>query len=346
MASSLPAVKDTCVLFADGLRFDVAALLQEKLETRGFRARLSHRLSAIPTVTATGKPMAMPFSGIVGGPGLAEDFAPYLHGTTHAAVATKLREEMARRGTAVLDPDDGRMPANVVAGGWVEVGRLDELGHNLGIGLAAQIDVEVERIADRAIGLLEGGWGRARVTTDHGWLLLPGGLPKVELPAYLTATKWARCAAVRGSSSPSVPTYPWHWNSAVLIASPPGIGSFRAETEYAHGGVSLQECIVPELVVERMEVPVKATILSCQWRGMRCRVGVQVSEPSVRIDLRLKWKDGGTSIVASAKEVGLAGEVSLAVIDDVHEGAAATVVVLDAQDNVLDRRPTTVGEPS
>jgi len=346
LASGLPAVKDTCVLFADGLRFDVAGLLQEKLESRGFRVRLTHRLSAIPTVTATAKPVAMPFPGIVAGPGVAEDFAPYVHGTTQVAVAPRLREELARRGAAVLDPDDSRMPAGIEGGGWAEVGRLDELGHKLGIGLAAQIDVEVERIADRAIELLAGGWGRARITTDHGWLLLPGGLPKVELPAYLTATKWARCAAVRGSSSPSVPTYPWHWNPAVLIASPPGIGSFRADTEYAHGGVSLQECVVPELVVERAEGRVKASIVSCLWRGMRCRVGIQASEPSLRVDLRLKWKDGGTTIVASAKEVGLTGEVSLAVTDDAHEGAAATIVVLDGEGNVLDRRPTTVGEPS
>ena len=46
------------------------------------------------------------------------------------------------------------------------------------------------------------------------------------------------------------------------------------------------------------------------------------------------------------KEVGPAGEASLAVADDSHEGAAATVVVVDAAGNVLDRKPTTVGEPT
>ena len=51
-----------------------------------------------------------------------------------------------------------------------------------------------------------------------------------------------------------------------------------------------------------------------------------------------------TSIAASVKEVGPAGEASIAVADDSHEGAAATIVVLDAAGNVLDRKPTTVGE--
>jgi hypothetical protein len=79
---------------------------------------------------------------------------------------------------------------------------------------------------------------------------------------------------------------------------------------------------------------------------MRCRVAVETKDPAVRVDLRLNWKQANTSIAASTKEVGPAGEASLAVADDSHEGAAATVVVVDAAGSVLDRKPTTVGEPS
>jgi DNA-binding beta-propeller fold protein YncE len=77
---------------------------------------------------------------------------------------------------------------------------------------------------------------------------------------------------------------------------------------------------------------------------MRCRVTVTTNDPSVRTDLRLNWKRADSSIAASPKEVGPAGEASLAVADDKHEGDTATVVVLDAAGNVLDRKPTTVGE--
>ena len=45
--------------------------------------------------------------------------------------------------------------------------------------------------------LLEAGWKEVRVVTDHGWLLMPKGLPKSELPKYLTATRWRRCAVVK-----------------------------------------------------------------------------------------------------------------------------------------------------
>ena len=55
------------------------------------------------------------------------------------------------------------------------------------------------------------------------------------------------------------------------------------------------------------------------------------------IDIQVK-------IAAAAKEVGSNGEASLAVLDDKHEGAAASVVVIDASGLVLDSKPTTVGE--
>ncbi|HCF61137.1 MAG TPA: hypothetical protein DFS52_24460, partial [Myxococcales bacterium] len=62
--------------------------------------------------------------------------------------------------------------------------------------------------------------------------------------------------------------------------------------------------------------------------------------------LRANWKQANTSMVFSPKEVGPAGEQSLAVADDSHEGHAATVVVIDGAGNVLDRKATTVGEAS
>jgi hypothetical protein len=128
------------------------------------------------------------------------------------------------------------------------------------------------------------------------------------------------------------------------IASPPGIGAFMANTEYAHGGVSLQECVIPDLIVERGEEAVAASITEVSWRGMRCRVSVRTNTPGLTLDLRLNWKQAGSSIAASAKELATNGEASLAVSDDKHEGAAASVVVSNATGRVLDDKPTTVGE--
>ena len=346
LVSGVEAEPETCIVFADGLRFDVAGMLQERLEQRGLRVKLHHRLAPLPTVTATAKPLASPvYSACEAGPS-SDDFNPILTRSKQSVNASRLRDEMARRGIEILDPDELTLAAKTDQGGWTEIGRLDEMGHSLGISLLRHIDVEVETIADRVAALLGAGWTRVRVVTDHGWLLVPGGLPKIELPAHLVATKWARCAAVRGESAPTVPTFGWFWNVHARVASPPGIGSFIANTEYAHGGVSLQECVVPDLRVERGEAAAKARITDVSWRGMRCRVVVETNAGGLSVELRRNWKqaDPEGQRIAATKELGIGGQASLAVERDEYEGEAAMVVVLDASGRVLDYRPTTIGE--
>jgi len=344
LATAVAAERDTCVLFADGLRFDVGAILQERLEAQGLRVRMSHRIAPIPTVTATAKPVASPAHGSCSGKADAEDFTPVLTASNQPANASRLRDAMARAGVEVLDQEQSTMAVSGDGGGWTESGKLDTLGHSLDALLVRQIDPEIDSLLDRISGLLNAGWSRVRVVTDHGWLLLPGGLPKVELSPHLVATKWSRCAAVKGGSTPSIPTYPWYWNPVLRIASPPGIGAFVANAEYAHGGISPQECVIPELIVERGEEAVTAAITEVSWRGMRCRVAVKSNAAGLKVDLRLNWKQAASSIVAAAKELGSNGEASLAVSDDKHEGAAASVVVTDASGRALDSKPTTVGE--
>jgi hypothetical protein len=344
LTTAVNAERDTCVVFADGLRFDVGAVLQERLEAQGFRVRMSHRIAPFPTVTATAKPVASPAHSACAGKQDADDFAPAIAATGQSATASRLRDAMARAGIEVLDADQSAMAVGGEGGGWTETGKLDALGHSLDALLVRQIDSEIDALVDRVTSLLSSGWARVRVVTDHGWLLLPGGLPKVELSPHLVATKWARCAAVKGHSTPAIPTYPWYWNPVLRIASPPGISSFMANTEYAHGGVSLQECVIPDMIIERGEEATSATITEVTWRGMRCRVAVRTNTQAVMVDLRLNFKQAASSIAASAKELATNGEASLAVSDDKHEGAAASVVVFDASGRILDYKPTTVGE--
>jgi hypothetical protein len=345
LVSGTEIEKDVCVLFVDGLRFDVAGLLKERLDRAGLQTRLGHRLAPLPTVTATGKPLATTVADALEGNEDRVDFNPQLRETHQAVSAQRLCDEMSRRKVDLLD-EETRPSKEGAVGGWAETGHLDGFGHSFQIELAGHVEKEISLLVDRISSLLECGWRRVRVVTDHGWLLLPGGLPKVEMPAHLTSTKWARCATVRGQSQTDLPVYGWHWNPRVRIASPPGIACFIAGNAYAHGGISPQECIVPDLIVERGGASASAAITAVSWRGMRCRVSVTTNDPSVKVDIRLNWKQPATSIAALAKEVGPAGEASLAVPDDSHEGMSATVVIVDAAGNVLDRKPTTVGEPS
>jgi hypothetical protein len=336
---------DTCVMFVDGLRFDLAGRLAALLEARSLRVVLTHRLAPNPTVTATAKPVAAPIpDGIRGEDG--QDFTPLIlvKSGWKPLTAPLLRERLESAGVDVIDANESRFAANSAAGGWTECGSIDSMGHSLQAELVHQLNAEIEKVAGRAESLLHSGWRRVRIVTDHGWLLLPGGLPKVALPNYVTETKWARCAVVKGEPDLSVPVVVWYWNPKVRIASPPGIGCFRAGESYAHGGLSPQECIVPVLEVESGVSASYASIQSIEWRGLRCRIRVQTNDPRTRVDLRMKWKDEKSTIVAGIKEIGTDGEVSLVVPDDAHMGAAAWIVALDANGNVITSQTTSVGE--
>jgi len=338
------AEKDTCLLFVDGLRMDIAGQLAARLESHAFRVTLAHRLAPLPTVTATAKPAASPIANDVKGDS-GEDFTPLikLKSQWKPLIAPLFRDQLEKEGLEVLDASELLIPSGTNAGGWTECGAIDSMGHSLQGDLVHQIETELRRIEDRVSSLLNSGWRRVHIVTDHGWLLLPGGLPKIDLPGYLVETKWARCALVKGQPDVPVPVSIWYWNSAVRIASPPGIGSFRANEIYAHGGISPQECVIPDLQVERGVTAISATITSIEWRRMRCRIRVETNNAAVRVDLRKNWKEQATSIVAAHKALDANGEVSL-VLDDTHEGAAASVVVVDVDGNVIAHQTTSVGE--
>ena len=54
-----------------------------------------------------------------------------------------------------------------------------------------------EQVQESLDTAFEKGVKKIKIVTDHGWLLLPGGLPKKELNAGLTETRWGRCALIK-----------------------------------------------------------------------------------------------------------------------------------------------------
>lgn len=335
---------DGCILFVDGLRFDLALGLAERLEGRGFRVDLRHRWAALPTVTGTAKPAVTPVAGEVEGGVLGPTFGARMRDGRKPADASALRSAMEGRGYQILRRDGQDVPRSHLARGWLETGEFDRLGHELGAAqFARQLDTEIERLSGRIAHLLDAGWTSVRVVTDHGWLLLPGGLPKVDLPKHLTASRWARCAAIAGEAAPDVPRSPWYWNPAQWFATAPGIACFNRSEEYAHGGLSIQECLIPDVVVTRAgEETVTATITSLTWRGLRCVIEAEVHGGQAIADIRLERPSGG-SVAAMPKTVDAGGATSLVLDDDEHETSALVIVLLDETGRVLAQRPTRVG---
>jgi len=342
----LPLVEaddDVCILFVDGLRVDLGQRLADRLEGRGCRASVGHRWAALPTVTATGKPAVTPVAGEITADELGDDFTPHFDSTKKPVTAQSLREAIAQQGYQILGTEDAEAPRAHPARGWLETGEIDSLGHKLQATLARQLPEQLDRVAGRILALLESGWRAVRVVTDHGWLLLPGGLPKVDLPKHLTATRWSRCAVVAGDSSPSVGRAPWTWNASQRFATAPGIACFNRSDEYSHGGLSIQECLIPDIRVENAaEANAVASIRSITWRRLRCLVEVASRGGRVVADLRLE-RPSGPSVAASTKAVEEDGSVSLVLESDEYEASPLVLVLLSEDGRILTHQATRVG---
>ena len=329
------------VLFADGLRFDVSQRLAARMRDKGWTVTLSTRWAGLPTVTATAKPAVSPVAKSIAGLSLGEDFLPATADGEQPLTTDRFRKLLASAGYQYLRADE---TGDSAGRGWTENGELDKLGHSLQGKLAGRIEEQVELLLERIEVLLEADWSEIRVVTDHGWLWLPGGLPKVDLPKYLTASRWARCAAIKGDSKVQVPTVAWHWNVHERVAVAPGIACFGAGNEYAHGGLSLQESLVPVIRVTAGEAAAKATaeIAQIKWAGLRCRVRVEAVQPGLSVDLRTKVNDAGSSM-CQARALDAKGTASVLVADEELEGSPVMVVVLDAGGHVIAKQPTIIG---
>ena len=337
------ATAGECLLFADGLRFDLGRRLAVLAEQRRLRVAASRRWAAMPTVTATAKPAVTPVAAKIEGRRIGDKFEPDIAATGQPANTDRLRKLMETEGYQVLGSSDLGKPGPT-ARGWTEYGDVDHLGHAVQVSLAGQVDGQLGLLLERIHALLQAGWKRVRVVTDHGWLLLPGGLPSIQLPHYLAGSRWARCATIKETSQVDVPTASWFWNSAEYFALGLGVSCFGAGNSYAHGGLSLQECLVPELVLTLDEVEDTTTIAIAEvtWTGLRCRITVAPPASGLSVDLRTKANAPATSI-STAKTVGSDGRASLVVADDSLEGTSVSVVLLDASGRVLTKQATTVG---
>jgi len=340
----IEAAVGECILFADGLRFDIGQRLVAMAGERQLEASAGWRWAALPTVTATAKPAASPVAGRIRGEHLQADFCPETVDTGEGLTTERFRRLLAATGFQVLEPAEAGDARAKNARGWTESGEFDKLGHRLQGKLAARIEDQLELLLERVQGLLEAGWKRVRVVTDHGWLLAPGGMPKVQLPKYLAESRWSRCASIKENAHVEVPVAGWSWNPQERFAYGPGVHCFVAGQEYAHGGASLQECLVPVLAFASVRAPagVVVTVREVQWVGLRCRVTVEPATGGLSADLRTKPNVPSSSI-AQPKALDADGKAALLVADESLEGTTISLVIIDASGRVVSKEVTTVG---
>lgn len=338
-ASTTPGV---VTLFVDGLRLDIAHRVLDRLASSSLHVSLTTSLAALPTVTQTAKAALVPVA--IGALAAGPDLHPSNAETGTKASIQVLRSLMADAGVQVLGPTQLGDPSGTA---WAEAGELDHRGHDLGVRVVDYLDEEVGRIVNRIRDLLDAGWKRVDVVTDHGWIVLPVEMQKIELPAATAEAKKGRCARLKEGAAVDVPTVPWFWDQEVRIAIAPGVTCFEAGKEYEHGGVSPQECIVPRLSVVAGAVGTLTgdpEITKITWLGLLCRIEVKAVARGMFVDLRALPGDASTSIADQVKETSGGGKVTLLVPDEVHEGQGAYLVLISPEGQVLAQREVVVGK--
>ncbi|MCG6941953.1 MAG: BREX-1 system phosphatase PglZ type B [Thiohalocapsa sp.] len=342
-ASTFSPEPGTVLVFVDGLRCDLGIALAERLRGDGLDVTMDAHWTALPTVTATAKPAWRPLANVLTGVELPDGFEPQVAESGKPLSHHWFGKLIAQAGFATLDATETGDPSGCA---WTETGCFDKDGHHHQAGLAHRLDDELRAVTLRVRELLAAGWQRVVVSTDHGWLLLPGGLPKVDLHQDLTESRWARCAKPKHGAAHGLPMLPWFWGGGHAVVCGPGIGVFQHGVAYAHGGLSPQEALVPVLTVSGggpSAAPV--TIGSAQWKGLRLRVQLAGAYADTALDIRTKPANASSSLLEPERRLlppDADGKLALLVEDDAQEGAAAVLVVVRAG-QIVAKRPVVIG---
>ncbi|WP_095085225.1 BREX-1 system phosphatase PglZ type B [Mesorhizobium sophorae] len=330
-----PATGATTILFVDGLRMDLAQELVRVLSEEGLAPQLRWCWSGFPTVTATCKPLVSPVAQRMSGSATTTDVLPHAP-DGKAATKPVLFKLMESEGWATGDALLAEQKL------WTESGRFDEEGHALGARLAERLAAGIRDAADHVLQLVRSG-RNVRIVTDHGWLLMPGGLPQAALDVGLVEPqgKRTRCAMVKPKAQTSYLQIPWSWNADVFVATASGVRCFYASQEYSHGGVSPQECVLPIIEIASKSERPDISIVQARWEGLRLRIEVQGGADS-HVDLRLGAVTSGPSLIKGGRVLDESGRTSVLVSDE-HEGATACLVILDDDGRVRAHRTLTVG---
>jgi hypothetical protein len=281
------AMGQTAYIFVDALRYEMGAALVRLLEGNPDLA-IRPAVAALPTITPVGMAALLP--------GTAESFSVVQQGSKLAAridssTMTGLADRqkvMAARvpGAVDLTMEDvilhnaawlarkiDRAPLVVVRS--QEIDMMGELGQDM---LARRVmDAVIGDLARTIRKLGAAGVERFVVSADHGHLFARPREDdmKTDSPGGDTVDLHRRCWIGRGGADPMgtvrVSAATLGYASDLDFVFPTGLGVFKAGggLSYHHGGISLQELIVPVVTLRAIAAPASA---STEAAGLRVRL--------------------------------------------------------------------------
>lgn len=308
---------EDALLFVDGLRMDLAQTLVSLLRAKGVDAKLKWQWSGFPTVTATCKPLTSPAAILLTG---GEPIGLYPDYQGKPASKPTLYKAIEAAGWSTQATLLAEKPS------WNECGRFDEEGHARGSRLAESIPDALQEVADKASNLAREG-RRVRIVTDHGWLLVPGGLDHAPLHSGLIepSQKGSRVALLKEGAPTSYTRLPWTWDASVSFAIATGARAFLGGKEYAHGGVSPQECVLAVIDISA-ETLTKPLAINASWKRLRLKVEVP-GGAGLMLDVRRGLDTSGASVLKNGpRTLDDFGQVGV-LISDEYDGEDVCLVV-------------------
>lgn len=351
LPATIGAEPGTCIVFVDGLRGDLAHRLVNLLGD-AVSTTLDWRFAPLPSITTNGKPAVVP-TKLDLSPAAKFDLTFTGGGKVDAA---SIRKKLEADGWTIVDPFNPESTMGLDRG-WCELVKasIDDLGHDAGDRFAESVPAQLRDIAEAIHRLIKVGWSKIRIVTDHGFLFLPGGLPKAEIAQHLTKARKPRCARLVDGAPGQPIERPWAWARDERVAFPPGASVYEGNSSYEHGGISLQECIVPTIVITgNVHSRPEDTTVSVAWKGYRCYVsapGLSAASGNdvVRVDIRRRPKDASSTVAVKPVQLDEDGDAKLTFDDDSlgtqqAEELDLWLVFESANGTLLAQQQTKVGE--
>lgn len=340
ITNSNPNIPDeSYTLFVDAFRYELAKDFIDNNFDPAYKVEFHSIWSALPSLTPTSKPFNSPIAKEVSNNSAFSEFRPQLKDGKELNFNTFKSAVQKENITFVTKTEEIQANGNH----WQEFGEIDRKGHEDQAEMIRRLPEQLEKLKELIDNIFSSGIKRIKIVTDHGWLLLPGGLPKSTLPKELTETRWGRCAIIKEGVKIDFPYLPWQWNPSVHIAYAPGISFFKINEEYAHGGLSLQECLIPIIILEKKsELIIDVKINSVKWINLKCVIEVENAQQGYTIDIRTKYTDPSSSVILSKNTEIKDGKCTV-FVDDEAENQTVTIILLDNKGIIIDKQIGIVG---
>ncbi|MBY0113210.1 MAG: PglZ domain-containing protein [Phycisphaerales bacterium] len=362
-----PDGSPVAMILADSLRYEMGVELAAWFnDAKSIEVKAA--AAAIPTITPIGMAALLPgasrsFDVVDGGERVGariegkvmtglKDRMTFLQGKVPGSKDIELNQLLAITGAQLKSRLHG---VKLIV---VRAQEIDEVGENAHAILARQVmETAVSNIARGIRKLAQNGVSRFIIVADHGHIFgrAKDEAMRIDPPGGQTVELHRRCWIGRGGVTPSgtvrISAAELGHDSDIDLVFPVGTGVFKAggDLAYHHGGLSLQELVVPVVVLELAAMAAAPTATLTATVG---DVPAKITNRTFRVTLTLtadglftdKTASVRVSLVHKGLQVGSVGHAIDAQFDAVSKtvkleiGKAATILMLLQRDDAKQAR--------